>query len=51
MYYLHPCKQNVVELPVEIQLGEDNQFIELVLNQNCDEVDCKSKSRQTSRKD
>ena len=34
MYNLRSGKQNTIELPVEIQLAEDKQFIETVLKRS-----------------
>ena len=34
MYNLHSGKQKIIELPVEIQLAEDKQFIDTVLQYN-----------------
>ena len=34
MYNLRSHKQNAVELPIEIQLTEDKQYIEIILKRN-----------------
>ena len=35
MYNLRSGKQKIIELPVEIQLAEDKQFIDTILKYNC----------------